>query len=229
MPSVHRQLHLLKISYAIQKHRLHYSVCMDTPTLEGCTVRLEPLTLDHLPALEQIAFDPRIWRYFNAQITTTQELRTFVEGGLKFQAAGTGMPWVTVLKEGNQVVGGTRFIDLDLHHRTVEIGNTWLTPAVHGKQVNPEAKLLQLTYAFETLNLRRVALKTHHENLQSQAAMRKMGAQYEGTFRNHYLRDDGSQRHSMWFSIIQEDWPQVKAGLEKRLAGHAADSKAPSQ
>ena len=189
-----------------------------TPTLEGRTVRLEPLTLDHLPALEAIAFNPRIWRYFNSVISTPQELHTFVEGALKLQAAGTGMPWVTVLKEGNQVIGSTRYIDLDLRHKTVEIGYTWLSPDFHGKEVNPEAKLLQLTYAFETLGLHRVALKTHHENLQSQAAMRKLGAQYEGTFRNHFIRDDGSQRHSLWFSIIKEEWPQVKEGLPARLA-----------
>ena len=84
--------------------------------------------------------------------------------------------------------------------------------------MNPEAKLLQLTYAFETLHLRRVALKTHHENLQSQAAMRKLGAQYEGTFRNHLIMPDGSARHSVWFSITQEDWPQVKSSLEQRLS-----------
>jgi RimJ/RimL family protein N-acetyltransferase len=200
-----------------------------TPRLEGRTVRLEPLALSHLPALEQIAYDPGIWRYFNSVIETPPQLLAWAEAALKLQAAGTGMPWVTVLKSENKVVGSTRFIDLELHHRTVEIGHTWLSPAFHGKEVNSEAKLLQLTYAFETLDLRRVALKTHHENLQSQAAMRKMGAQYEGTFRNHYLRDDGSQRHSVWFSIIQEEWPQVKAGLEKKLAVSAASSKAPAQ
>ena len=133
------------------------------------------------------------------------------------------MPWVTILKSqspetSDKVVGTTRFIDLDLHHLTVEIGNTWLAPEHHGAGINPEAKLLQLTYAFETLHLRRVALKTHHENLQSQAAMRKLGAQYEGTFRNHYIMPDGSPRHSVWFSITQEDWPQVRERLATRLA-----------
>jgi N-acetyltransferase len=189
------------------------------PTLEGKRVRLEPLTLDHLHALEDVAFDPRIWRYFNSVIQTTDQLRAWIEAALKLQAAGTGMPWVTILKADNRVVGSTRYIDLDLHHKTIEIGSTWLSPSVHGLEVNPEAKLLQLTYAFETLGLHRVAFKTHHQNLQSQAAIRKLGAQYEGTFRNHYLRDDGSQRHSVWFSIIKEDWPHIKSQLELRLAG----------
>jgi RimJ/RimL family protein N-acetyltransferase len=189
-----------------------------TPTLEGARVRLEPLTLAHLPALEQVAFDPRIWRYMSAWVKTPQDLRGWAETALMMEATGTSMPWVTIHKPEDKVIGSTRFADLDLHHRTTELGYTWLAPGFHGAEVNPEAKLLQLTYAFETLNLRRVALKAHHENLQSQAAMRKLGAQYEGTFRNHYTMPDGSARHSVWFSIILEDWPQVKSQLEHRLA-----------
>jgi RimJ/RimL family protein N-acetyltransferase len=196
-----------------------------TPTLEGPRVRLEPLTLAHLPTLEQVALTPeavRTWRYFLTPIRTPQDLRTWAEAALKLEAAGTGMPWATILKspapaQPDKLVGATRFMDLDLHHLTVEIGNTWLAPACQGAGINPEAKLLQLTYAFETLRLRRVALKTHHENLQSQAAMRKLGAQYEGTFRNHYIMHDGSARHSVWFSITQEDWPEVRNKLIERL------------
>jgi N-acetyltransferase len=191
-----------------------------SPTLEGPRVRLEPLTPARLPALEQVALTPEAastWRYFRDTIRTPQDLRMWVEGALKLEATGTGMPWVTILKSENKVIGTTRFLDLDLQNLTVEIGNTWLAPAYHGANINPEAKLLQLTYAFETLHLRRVALKTHHENLQSQAAMRKLGAHYEGTFRNHYIMPDGSPRHSVWFSITAEDWPQVKSQLEHRL------------
>jgi RimJ/RimL family protein N-acetyltransferase len=152
----------------------------------------------------------------------TADLRLWVEGALKLEAASTGIPWATILKSiipstPNKIVSTTRFIDLDLQNLTVEIGNTWLSPTIHGAGINPEAKLLQLTCAFETHHLRRVALKTHHQNLQSQAAMRKLGAQYEGTFRNHYVVPDNSARHSVWFSITQEDWPAVKASLQIRL------------
>jgi RimJ/RimL family protein N-acetyltransferase len=108
-------------------------------------------------------------------------------------------------------------MDIDKNHQTTELGSTWLAPEFHGTGLNAEAKLLQLTYAFEQLGLRRVALKTHHENLQSQKAMRKIGAVEEGTFRNHYIMPDGTQRHSVWFSIIREDWPQVKSQLEARV------------
>ncbi len=189
----------------------------ETPVLDGLKVRLEPLTEAHLPALEKVAYDDRIWRYMTKRVKTQDDLRSWMNTALQAKAAGTSLPWVTVLKSGNRVIGSTRFADLDLTHRTVELGNTWLAPQYHGAGLNPEVKLLQLAYAFEDLNLNRVAFKTHHENLQSQAAMRKMGAIEEGTFRNHYVMPDGTQRHSVWFSIIREDWPQVRSRLEQRL------------
>ena len=190
---------------------------IETPVLEGANLRLEPLSEAHLPGLVKIAFDERIWRYMLTSVKTPEDLRGWMDSALQAKAAGTSMPWTTVLKAENRVIGSTRFLDLDLNHRTVELGHTWLAPDCHGTGLNPEAKLLQLTYAFEQLHMNRVALKTHHENLQSQAAMRKMGAIEEGTFRNHYIMPDGSQRHSVWFSIIREDWPQVRSRLEQRL------------
>jgi RimJ/RimL family protein N-acetyltransferase len=191
---------------------------LQTPTLEGTHVRLEPLTLAHLPALEAIAFDPTIWRYMLANICTPEDLRAWATAAL---ATPNTLPWVTIKKSHDntpdQLVGSTRFIDLDLHHRTTELGHTWLAAPARGTLVNAEAKLLQLTYAFETLNLNRVAFKTHHENLQSQNAMKTIGCVYEGTFRNHYVMPDGTHRHSAWFSITHEDWPTTKAHLNQRL------------
>ena len=192
---------------------------MQTPTLEGTSVRLEPLTLAHLPALEAVAFEASIWRYMLTTIHTPQDLRAWVEDALASQAS---LPWVTIKKSRDatpdQLVGSTRFLDLDLTHRTTELGHTWLAAPARGTRVNTEAKLLQLTYAFETLGLNRVAFKTHHENLQSQNAMKAIGALYEGTFRNHYIMPDGSHRNSVWFSIIREDWPATKAILHSRLS-----------
>lgn len=190
---------------------------IEQPVLEGTHVRLEPLTREHLPALEKIAFDGRIWRYMLSRVETTEDLEAWLEAARKAAAAGSQMPWVTISKRENRVVGSTRFIDLDMHHRTVEIGHTWIVPELHATGVNPEAKLLQLAYAFDTLGLNRVAFKTHHENLQSQAAIRKLGATYEGTFRNHYVMPDGSLRHSVWFSITREEWPKARSRLEERL------------
>jgi RimJ/RimL family protein N-acetyltransferase len=194
---------------------------MDTPTLEGHGVRLEPLTLDHLPALEAVAFDPSIWRYMVYSVHTPSDLRAWVDIALKNRDAGTTLPWVTfrVSHDGtpNELIGCTRFVDLDLHNRTTELGNTWLTAPYRGTRVNTEAKLLQLTYAFESLGMLRVSFKTHVANQRSQAAIRGIGGIYEGTFRNHLLMPDGSQRDSAWFSIIAKDWPEVKDMLTRRL------------
>lgn len=188
----------------------------EAPVLEGRWVRLEPLSQKHLPELEKIAFDEKIWRYMLTAVQNHQQLESWFESALR-ERANRQVPWVTILQKENLVLGSTRFLDLDRRHRTVEIGHTWLSPSAHGTKANPEAKLLQLRYAFEDLGLNRVAFKTHHENLQSQAAIRKLGAVYEGTFRNHYVMPDGSLRHSVWFSIIREDWPQVRSRLEDRL------------
>jgi len=194
---------------------------MDTPTLEGPGVRLEPLTLAHLPALETIAFDPVIWKYMSRNVHTPADLRVWVDEALAAVAAGTALAWVTVRKatatEPEALVGSTRFLDLDMHNLTVELGHTWLNDSCRGTRINTEAKLLQLTYAFETLGLRRVALKTHGSNQRSQNAIRAIGAVYEGTFRNHMIMPDGSNRDSAWFSIILKDWPDVKDQLKRRL------------
>jgi len=191
----------------------------ELPVLEGTRVRLEPMTGEHLPGLEKIAFDDRIWRYMPVTMKTPEDLREWLEKALRLKEAGTSLPWVTVLKAENRVIGSTRFSDLDRIHETAELGHTWLAPEFHGAGLNAEAKLLQLTYAFEELKLRRVALKTHHENFQSQKAMLKIVAVEEGRFRNHFIMPDGSQRHSIWFSIIREDWPQTKSRLEERVRG----------
>jgi N-acetyltransferase len=189
-----------------------------TPILDGVRVRLEPMTEAHLAGLEEIAYDERIWRYMLTRVEARDDLRGWMETALRDKAAGISLPWVTILKGEGRVIGSTRFVDLDQRHRTTELGHTWLAPGYHGKGLNAEAKLLQLRYAFEDLRLNRVALKTHHENLQSQAAMRKIGAVKEGTFRNHYVMPDGSARHSVWFSIIREEWPRVRSLLEERVA-----------
>jgi RimJ/RimL family protein N-acetyltransferase len=193
-----------------------------TPTLEGPRLRLEPLTLAHLPGLEKVAFAPAIWRYMPINVESPTDLSTWAETALRLEAVGTGMPWVIVLKvpredHPDEIIGSTRFIDLNLQHKTVEIGHTWLHPAYHGTGLNTEVKLLQIDYAFNNLGLNRVTLKTHHQNLQSQAAIRKLGATYEGTFRNHMIMPDGSQRHTVWFSILREEWSELRPRLVARL------------
>ena len=201
-----------------------------TPILEGDRVRLEPMTLGHLPALEKIALDPvskpAIWRYMVHWPQNAADLRGWIETALLAEAQGTTLPWVTVMKgidadETDRVIGCTRFFNLDLGNKNVELGHTWIAPAFHGTRANTEAKFLQLQYAFEDLALNRVSLKTHHENLRSQAAIRAIGGVYEGTFRRHLIMPDGSRRDSCWFSIIRDEWPEVKDLLGRRLSAPA--------
>jgi len=190
-------------------------------TLEGTLVRLEPLSIDHLPAFAEIAFQPQIWRWMTDPVATEEDLRSFVQTALDAAASGTAMPWATRSKADNRIIGSTRFADIQARHRTLEIGWTWLDPDYQRRGINVEAKYLQLRHAFEEMGARRVAFKTHHQNLKSQTAIRALGAKHEGIFRNHVIMSDGSPRHSHWFSIIAEEWPEVKANLERRMQRHA--------
>ncbi|MEZ2346364.1 GNAT family N-acetyltransferase [Terriglobus sp. RCC_193] len=195
-----------------------------TPLLQGYGVRLEPLSTTHIPALTDIILDESIWRYMNPRPRTPEDVTTLVEDSLLQAEQGLVEPWVTFV--GDEAVGATRFLDIQRAHRAAEIGFTWLAKPWRSSGVNPRVKLLQMTYGFETLGLRRIALKTHHENLHSQNAMLKLGAQYEGTFRNHMILPDGSTRHTKWYSIIAEDWPGVKAQLLERIAGEPIHRRA---
>ena len=188
-----------------------------TPILEGFGVRLEPTREAHAAAFASIALDRTTSRYMALRIENVEDVRGWVESAAHEDENTTAHIWTTCLSTG-EVIGSTRLFDLDLQHRRGEIGFTWLTAPYRGSGVNPRVKLLQLTHAFETLGLRRIALKTHHENLQSQRGILKLGARYEGTFRNHMLMPDGSTRHTVWYSIVADEWPAVKDGLLQRIA-----------
>jgi len=189
-----------------------------SPLLEGNVVRLEPLTERHIPALAAVGLEPELWQWTTVRIATEGDMRGYVRTALAEQARGASLPFATVLRESGKVVGSTRFGNVTPEHRRVEIGWTWIAPPWQRTAVNSEAKLLMLTYAFETLGCVRVELKTHHENFQSQNAMVRLGAVREGTFRNHMIQPDGSLRHSVYFSITAEDWPSVEANLRAKLA-----------
>jgi N-acetyltransferase len=189
--------------------------------LEGQLVRLEPLCMDHLSALAEVALVPDIWRWTRTRVTSEADLRAWMEEALEQAALGKALPWITRSKIGGKIIGSTRYMDIDARNRGLEIGGTWLAPAWQRSGINVEAKYLQLRHAFEVLGAIRVSFKTHHENLKSQTAIAALGATQEGVFRNHMITPDGSFRHSVWYSIIQEEWPGVKAGLEARMAEHA--------
>jgi RimJ/RimL family protein N-acetyltransferase len=126
--------------------------------------------------------------------------------------------WATVDAATGRAVGSTRFGDIAPEHGRVEIGWTWIAPSHQRTAVNTEAKLLQLTYAFEELGATRVALKTDGRNLRSQAAIERLGAVREGVLRRHIRMPDGFMRDTVYYSILADEWPSVKARLEARLA-----------
>jgi len=183
-------------------------------TLAGRIVRLEPLARAHLAALAEVAFEPSIFRWFTVTIATPADLTRWVDDALAAQAAGTALPFATVLLDGNRVVGSTRFMNIAARDGRYEIGSTWITPPLQRTGVNTEAKYLMLRHAFEALGARRVELKTHAKNAKSRAAIERLGAQFEGIHRNHMLMPDGSMRDTAWYSIIDSEWPAVKARLE---------------
>jgi N-acetyltransferase len=187
-------------------------------TLDGRLVHLEPLNMEHLPALAEVAFVPEIWRWMPMHVTSEASLRLWIEQALDQAAVGRALPWVTRDRATEKVIGSTRYMEIDSANRTLGIGWTWLAPAWQRSGINVEAKYLQLRYAFEELGAIRVALRTHHENLRSQAAIAALGAKPEGIFRNHMIMPDGSYRDSVWYSIIEQEWRAVKAGLESRMA-----------
>jgi len=187
-------------------------------TLAGQHVLLEPMRIEHLGELAAVGLDPAVWRWMPMRVETRADLQRWMEQALDQAAQGRALPWVTRCKADGRIVGATRFMDIDPRNRGLEIGGTWLAPGWQRTGINVEAKYLQLQHAFEGLDTIRVAFKTHHENLKSQTAIAGLGAKREGVFRNHVIMPDGSYRHSIWYSITAEDWREVKAGLEKRMA-----------
>ncbi|MEK6719099.1 MAG: GNAT family N-acetyltransferase [Chloroflexota bacterium] len=193
-------------------------------TLPGDRVRLEPLSLDHLEGLAEVAFDPSIWSLTIARPTDLAGLTAWLDTALTNLAAGTEMPFATVDAQSGRPIGSTRFLNISPENRRLEIGWTWLATAAQRTGVNREVKLLQLTHAFETLGANRVEFKTDSRNDRSRAALLGIGAVFEGIFRNHVIMPDGPLRHSAWYSVTVEDWPGVKARLEGllRAGGSAA-------
>lgn len=188
-----------------------------TPTLEGRIVRLEPLRAEHGDALWEAARDPRTWRWLSiVQPQTEVEWRAFMASALDAAAAGLELPFATFCR--GRAVGSTRFLALRPEHRSVEIGWTWLNPSVWGSGANVEAKFLQLQHAFESWDCRRVEWKTDAANERSCRALAALGATFEGVHRNHMLVRAGENRDSAWYSVIESEWPAVKARLQTRLA-----------
>ncbi len=187
-------------------------------TLEGARVRLEPLTLAHHAALSEIGLDEDIWRWSPEPVETPEGMRAYIEAALAGQASGSFLPFVIVARESGRVAGSTRYGNIEREHRRVEVGWTWLGREWQRTFVNTEAKYLLLRHAFETLGCLRVEFKTDSLNERSRRALLRIGAKEEGTFRNHMITASGRLRHSVYFSIINSEWPRSKADLEEKLA-----------
>jgi RimJ/RimL family protein N-acetyltransferase len=187
-------------------------------TLEGTRVRLEPLSLDHLDALCEIALDPDLWRWTVAQVHDRDALRRYIENALREESAGTALPFATVERRSGRVVGSTRYGAIDVRSRRVEIGWTFVGRPWQRSAVNTEAKYLMLRHAFEQLGCNRVELKTDALNARSRAAILRIGAVEEGTLRRHTVTETGRVRDTVYFGITDEEWPAVRERLERRLA-----------
>jgi len=187
-------------------------------TLEGRTVRLEPLTHAHHAALCAIGLDPELWELIPYRVTTPDEMAAYIQNALDAQEARTALPFATVHAASGQVIGSTRFMNIDIPNRRVEIGATWIAAPWRRTAVNTEAKYLMLRHAFETLGCIRVELKTDVLNQCSRNAIRRIGAQEEGILRQHVVTWSGRLRDSVYFSILDSEWPRVKQDLEQRLS-----------
>ena len=187
-------------------------------TLDGTRVRMEPLSLErHWDGLLEIGLDPDLWRYTLNICATPEELRAYLETALRDQAEGKALPFATVDVASGRVAGCTRFGNIERAHRKVEIGWTWVGRPFRRSYVNTEAKALMLRHAFETWGCLRVELKTSVLNMPSRNAMLRIGCKEEGVLRKHMINDNGTRRDTIYFSILDDEWPDVKARLETMM------------
>jgi RimJ/RimL family protein N-acetyltransferase len=189
---------------------------LDRVTLDGRFVRLEPLEERHRALVRPAAQHPEIFTVTTSALGPLFD--PYIDNALKRSASGHELAFVVWHKAMDRPVGMTRYLNIEEPHRKLEIGSTWYEPSVWAGAVNPECKLLLMRHAFETLGFNRVEYKTDLRNARSRAAILKLGARQEGILRKHMIMADGHVRDSVYFSVIDEEWPAVKAGLEKRLA-----------
>lgn len=181
-------------------------------------MRLEPLDLDrHWQGLAETGLDPAIWRFTAVKVADADQLRRYLQRGLDEQAQGLALVFATIDRKSGRIAGSTRFAAIVREQRRAEIGWTWLGTAFQRTGLNTEAKYLMLRHAFETWQLARVEFKANATNEKSRAAMQRLGLVAEGTFRKWRFQDDGTPCDVVWFSVIDDEWPAMKARLEVML------------
>jgi N-acetyltransferase len=187
-------------------------------TLEGAVVRLEPIRREHAELFWQAAKDSLdIFQWIPYSMKVPEDFDRLVEKALAEQERGESVVFATIKRASGRVIGSTRFMNIDRVNRRVEIGSTWIAPAWQRTAVNTEAKYLMLRHAFEVWQCFRVELKTDAMNQKSRNAILRIGAKEEGTLRKHVLTWTGRVRDSVYFSILDTEWPEVKAKLGTRL------------
>ncbi len=186
-------------------------------TLRGRRVRLEPLSIDHVESLCRVGLEPDLWRWIPTAVSTAEEMHAYVASALEEQRRGVSLPFAIVEQGSNLVIGSTRYANIEPADRRIEIGWTWLTSTHQRTGANTEAKFLLLTHAFEALGAIRVELKTDALNQVSRTAILRLGAVEEGTFRKHRITASGRIRDTVYFSIIDTEWPEIKARLARLL------------
>ena len=196
----------------------HTPMAVEPVTLNGQFVRLEPLSMDHFDQLWAIGQDAELWKLAPYQIHSPERMRTYIQTALDAQAMGAALPFVTVWQASGEIVGSTRFGNIDAPNHRAEIGWTWIDRRWQRTPVNTEAKYLMLRHAFETWHCIRVEFKTDELNEKSQRAIERLGAKKEGVFRHHMIVEGGRLRNSVYYSIINTEWPAVKARLQAMLS-----------
>jgi RimJ/RimL family protein N-acetyltransferase len=193
--------------------------------LEGRWVRLEPLRAEHLKALLAIAGDPEIWRWYPWPLNEESDMRRWLADALESARQGDELPFVVVERQTGAIAGSTRYMDIRPAHRAVEIGNTWLGTKWWRTAINSEAKYLLLSHAFDRLGCLRVSLKTDLLNERSQRAIERLGARREGVFRKHMIVHRGRVRDTVYYSITDAEWPEIRQRMEGGLYGDATGER----
>jgi N-acetyltransferase len=184
-------------------------------------MRLEPLEHKHAAQLLDAASFDEIWRYMPIRLDSDAAVNAWIETALAERDQGVTLAFAIVENESGQAIGSTRYMDIRPRDRGLEIGWTWLTKRVWRSPVNTECKYLLLRHAFEDLDAIRVQLKTHRLNFRSRRAIERIGAQFEGILRNHYILPDGTFRDSAYYSVIESEWPAVKRHFHQMMSGEA--------
>jgi RimJ/RimL family protein N-acetyltransferase len=187
-------------------------------TLQGKHVRLEPMSEEHIPGLAEMGAGQTFWDFMlYGDINTEDDMRNWVRDILSRAEKGTDLPFVAIHLDSGRVAGATRYLNIMPKDRGLEIGGTWYGPEFQRTPVNTECKYLLLRHAFEDLGCIRVQLKTDSRNERSQRAIERIGAVREGVLRNHMILPDGRYRHSVFYSILDTEWPAVKKRLEEMM------------